>query len=170
MKVVNVTSIAILDQPLELTRIHEGIKGTVFYHKSRWLKMRLPPNNYYIAFYRSGKFLITQKDPEKTQEIAETVVKLLKNIDIDVKIIKIETMNIVVSDEVNLRMNLENLMRTLDIDKASYEPEQFSGLIYKDWGWSFLLFYTGKVIITGLKNIKDADSAIRLFKNVVESI
>lgn len=28
------------------------------YPKIAWLKMRLKPENYYIAFYRSGKFLI----------------------------------------------------------------------------------------------------------------
>lgn len=36
-------------------------------------------------------------------------------------------------------------------ENASYEPEQFPGLIFKDGRASFLLFHSGKMILQGLK-------------------
>ena len=32
---------------------------------AKWLKMRIKPENYYVAFYKSGKFLITGVKSEK---------------------------------------------------------------------------------------------------------
>ena len=41
-------------------------------HGARWLKMRLKPENYYTAFYKSGKFLITGvKSNDKLNEIVQ---------------------------------------------------------------------------------------------------
>ncbi len=135
--------------------------------KSPWLKMRLPPNNTYIAFYKSGKFLITTKNPEKIPLIAEQVLKLLIGIGLDLKIREINIHNVVIQDTVSLNTSLETLIANLNPRKAEFEPEQFPALVYKDWGVSFLLFSTGKVIVTGLKDVSDAEGMIERFKEVI---
>jgi len=54
MKVANVVIIVdLLKSPLDLDKIHKKIKNTEFTTlASRWLKMRLMPENLYVAFYR----------------------------------------------------------------------------------------------------------------------
>jgi len=167
MKIVNIVSTVTLSSPLDLTLIHERLPQTEIPGKSPWFMMRLPPDNTYIAFYRSGKFLVTTKDPEKLPIIAGKVLKLLIGIDVDVKIVRIKIHNIVVQDTISLNTSLESLIANLDPKKSEYEPEQFPGLVYKDWGVSFLMFSTGKVIVTGLEDVGDAEIVIEKFKKVL---
>lgn len=161
MKIANIVATVTLNTSLDLVLVHELLPQTEFHGKSPWLKMRLPPNNTYIAFYKSGKFLITSKDPEKISEIAEMVLLLLQRAGIDVRIVKSEIHNIVVQATIPLKMPLETLIANLDPKKASYEPEQFPALVYKDWGVSFLIFSSGKIIIAGLKDFKMVEEKIK---------
>jgi transcription initiation factor TFIID TATA-box-binding protein len=166
-KIANVVATASLTEPLDLILIHELLPQTELPGKSPWLKLRLQPDNTYIAFYKSGKFLITTKFPEKLDSIAQRVLDLLQEVDIDVEIVRIEIHNIVVSATISLNSSLESIIRNLDSRKASFEPEQFPALVYKDWGVSFLLFSTGSCIVTGLKNVEDAEEVIQKFKKTI---
>ena len=58
----------------------------------------------------------------------------------------------------------------MDVKKASYEPEQFPALVYKDWNVSFLLFSSGKVIQAGAKTVEKAVESIELFKDLIAKI
>lgn len=167
IKIANVVSTVTLNSPLDLNLIHSRLPFTEFPGKSPWLKMRIPPDNTYIAFYKSGKFLITVKDPNKIPDIAEAVLTLLHEADIDSQIVKIEIHNVVVQTKIKMIHSLESIIANLDPKKASFEPEQFPGLIYKDWGVSFLLFSTGSCIVTGLKDVDDAKPVIERLKKII---
>ena len=167
IKIANVVATVTLTAPLDLALIHERIPLTEFPGKSPWLKMRLKPDNTYTAFYKSGKFLITTKDPEKIDRIAQRVLEILHEIGIDVEIVKAEIHNFVIQAKIPLKGSLESLIVNLDPMKASFEPEQFPALVYKDWGVSFLLFSTGSCIVTGLKDFKDAERVIEKLKEVI---
>lgn len=169
MKIANIVSTVTLTSPLDLQLIHKRLPQTEIPGKSPWLKLRLPPDNTYIAFYKIGKFLIITKDPEKIPAIAEQVLTLLISINIDVKIVNIEIHNIVVQETISLNTSLESLIANLDPKKAEFEPEQFPALVYRDWGVSFLLFSTGKMIVMGLKDVKVAEKVIERFKEVISS-
>ena len=167
IKIANVVATVTLTAPLNLALIHERLPHTEFPGKSPWLKLRLKPDNTYTAFYKSGKFLITTKNPERLDSIAHRVVELLHDAGIDVEIVKIEIHNIVVQVTIPLEQSLESIIVNLNPRKASFEPEQFPRLIYKDWGVSFLLFSTGSCIVTGLKSINDAERIIQKFKKLL---
>jgi transcription initiation factor TFIID TATA-box-binding protein len=167
IKIANVVATVTLTSPLDLALIHERLPQTEIPGKSPWLMMRLPPDNTYIAFYKSGKFLITVKDPDRIGGIAEEVLDLLHKIDIDVEIVKAQIHNIVVQTKIPLKNTLESIIANLDRQKGSFEPEQFPALVYKDWGVSFLLFSSGSCIIAGLKDMKDAEPMIERFKEVI---
>lgn len=166
-KIANVVATVTLTAPLDLVLIHERLPQTELPGKSPWLKMRLKPDNTYIAFYKSGKFLVTTKFPERLDSIAQRVRDLLHGVDIDVEIVRIEVHNIVVSTKIPLNSSIESIVGNLDPRKASFEPEQFPALIYKDWGVSFLLFSTGSCIVTGLKNVDNAKQVIQKLIEVV---
>jgi transcription initiation factor TFIID TATA-box-binding protein len=167
MKIVNIVATVKLTAPLDLQHIHNSIDGTIRNPKVHWLQLRIPPDSTYIAFYQSGKFLVTAKSIEKLQKNIDIVLKLLKKAGIDVKGAKTEIHNLVISHPIELELTIENLMPVLDPKKASYEPEQFPALTYKDWGVSFLLFSTGSCIVTGAKNERQALDAIQNFQDLL---
>lgn len=65
------------------------------------------------------------------------------------------------------KLNLSNLMFYLPFDKTEYEPEQFPGLIYRidNPKVVFLIFSSGKCVITGAKDFEEAQYAEDLFKD-----
>lgn len=75
-------------------------------------------------------------------------------------------------DKVNLNKSLDYLIVAMDDSRASYEPEQFSGLMYKDKkvGINYLLFPSGKVVITGVKDIEIAKKEFKEFKRLIETL
>ena len=170
LKIANVVATVTLTAPLDLVLIHKRLPQTEIPGKSPWLKLRLKPDNTYIAFYKSGKFLITTKFPKRLDNIAQRVLDLLHDVDIDGEIVKIEIHNIVIVATIMLNSSLESIVANLDPKKASFEPEQFPALIYKDWGASFLIFSSGKVIVTGLKDMKDAKGVIKNLKEVIGAV
>jgi transcription initiation factor TFIID TATA-box-binding protein len=163
IKIANVVATVTLTAPLNLALIHERLPQTEIPGKSPWLKLRLKPDNTYTAFYKSGKFLITTKQQDKLDSIAQRVLTLLHDAGIDVEIVRLQIHNVVIQTSIPLRSSLESIVVNLDPKKASFEPEQFPALIYKDWGVSFLLFSTGSCIITGLKKVGDARQIIQKF-------
>jgi hypothetical protein len=84
--------------------------------------------------------------------------------------VKLEIHNVLINTSIPLKSSLESIVVNLDPKKASFEPEQFPVLIYKDWGVSFLLFSSGSCIITGLKKVEDANGAIQQFKETIEGV
>jgi len=170
MKIVSILAHVILDKALNLEQISKVFENATFPLKTKgWLKYRLPPENYYIAFYKSGKFSVSgQKNCNEVYSIANRVIKCLNEKGIELKIVKIKIINIVVLNEISLPSNLENILQKLDFYKVSYEPEQFPGLIYKDFGATFLLFSNGKLIITGIKDFKNIPNFISSFYNLIK--
>ena len=167
IEIANVVATVTLTAPLDLALIHELVPQTEFPGKSPWLKLRLKPDNTYTAFYKSGKFLITTKQPEKIDQIARQVLDILHDAGIDVAIVRTEIHNVVVKAKIPLNKSLESIIVNLDPKKAEFEPEQFPALVYKDWGVSFLLFSTGSCIVTGLKDFQDAGEMVERFKEVI---
>jgi transcription initiation factor TFIID TATA-box-binding protein len=72
LQIVNMVAIVKLSTPLDLGTLASALKGSEFGTSGgKWLKMRLQPENYYIAFYKSGKFLITgAKSMQEVDSIA----------------------------------------------------------------------------------------------------
>jgi transcription initiation factor TFIID TATA-box-binding protein len=167
MKIVNIVATVKLTAPFDLQHIHNSIQETTRNPKVHWLQLRIPPDNSYIAFYQSGKFLVTAKSMDKLQKNIDTVLKLLKNAGIDVRNAKTDIHNLVINYPIDLKSTIESLMPSIDPKKGSYEPEQFPALNYKDWGVSFLLFSTGNCIVTGAKSEKQALDAIQNFQDLL---
>jgi transcription initiation factor TFIID TATA-box-binding protein len=58
------------------------------------------------------------------------------------------------------------------LENTSYEPDQFPGLVYniEELGAILLVFSTGKIVCTGVKNFEDASKAIEIMKDKILSI
>lgn len=170
LEVVNIVATVKLSSRLDLQQLANNLENAES-SSSKWLKMRLPPENYYIAFYKSGKFLVTgARSPKVVNEIAERVLQILRTSGFDPSCEGITIHNVVMVGCVKLNVSLEKIICVLDNSKASYEPEQFPGLMYKGFGVTFLLFPSGKMVITGAKEIISGRDAAKKFKQIVEEI
>jgi len=169
MEIVNIISVAKLRNSLDLEVLNEKLENTEFNKGKTWLKMRLQPDNNYIAFYKSGKFLVTGlKSMEKVEDVVNRVSSLLKSSGIENPVERVNLSNIVLTDKMDLKISLENLIFNLDASKSSYEPEQFPGLFYKDdSGINFTIFNSGKIIITGVKDLEVAEEVLKKFKEII---
>lgn len=170
MKIVNIVAVAKMEKPFELEELYSKLNNTEM--ASTWLKMRLQPENYYIAFYKSGKFLITGiKDIKMVDTICSRVINLLKDAHINNSLANIEIKNLVMTDEIDLKSSLHHIILNLKTASSSYEPETFPGLFYKDdSGISYTLFGNGKIIITGFVDQELADNNLKKFKELIYAI
>jgi len=170
MKIVNIVITVKLPSELDLDFLNSQLKNSSRHSKHHWLKFRIPTDNSYIAFYKSGKFLMTVKSFEQADRNMKYVLSLLKKVNIPTKGSQSTIHNIVLSDNFESHISLEKLVAFLDRDKASYEPEQFPALIFKDNGVCFLIFSTGKMIITGSKTIQQGEERIKEFKDLIKKM
>ncbi|NLZ30404.1 MAG: TATA-box-binding family protein [Methanomicrobiales archaeon] len=172
MEITNVVATATLTTPLDLEHLQQHIEGSVLQKATgHWLKYRLQPENRYIAFYKSGKFLITGRGViESLDPLVQRILALIRSAGVDADVLRVDINNIVAKDTVALGAPLEAVIASLDPRKAEYEPEQFPALIYKDWGVTFLLFSSGSVIITGAKSVDIASEALRQFETLLARI
>ena len=59
-------------------------------------------------------------------------------------------------------------MSELNDYDASYEPEQFPGMNFKDdYGLTYLLFGSGKITITGVNSLNNLEEYVAEFKDLI---
>ncbi len=172
MKIVNIVATVILAESLDLNKVHEHLPGSKFPKAgSPWLQYRLQPENYYTTFYKSGKFLVTGvTSPDDIRPIADRIISILKKNALDVEISDICIHNFVVVDTIGHNVQFDKIIASLPDVNIEYEPEQFPGMIIKEDGLSFLLFSSGKIILTGVRNIESILPALKKFKKKIQNI
>ena len=115
------------------------------------------------------EFLITgTKSEEELNEVANNVVSFIQKHGIDNEIKNININNRVYMDQLDFEVDLEKLIVELNDYDASYEPEQFPGMNFKDnYGLTYLLFGSGKITITGVKSLDNLEEHVNEFKELI---
>ena len=172
MKIANIVAVTKMKKSFDLDFLSSKLDNTEFNKSKTWLKMRLKPKNNYVAFYASGKFLVTGvKSLIDLDDIIKRVIQKLRDSDINIEIDKITVSNIVLTDEIDFHSSLDVVISSLNSNNSSYEPEQFPGLFYKDVdGINYTLFTSGKIIMTGFKNLDVAKKNLKKFKELIGNI
>ncbi len=85
---------------------------------------------------------------------------------------RVAVTNIVCSYDIGKYINLNKVVITLNLENIEYEPEQFPGLVYriKDPKIVALLFSSGKIILTGGKNMEDIKRGLDFLEQKLEAI
>lgn len=84
---------------------------------------------------------------------------------------KIRPVNIVATLDLSTPINLELLMTYLSpTHTIRYEPKRFPGLIVKTASVSFLIFRTGKIVISGCKSEKEIEEAAKMILRSISKI
>jgi transcription initiation factor TFIID TATA-box-binding protein len=85
---------------------------------------------------------------------------------------RVAVTNIVCSYDIGNKINLNKVVMTLSLENIEYEPEQFPGLVYRiaDPKIVALLFSSGKIILTGGKNMEDIKRGLAFLEQKLGSI
>jgi len=80
--------------------------------------------------------------------------------------------NMVCSYDLGNKINLNKVVMTLSFESIEYEPEQFPGLVYRipDPKIVVLLFSSGKIILTGGKNMEDVEKGLAYLEQKLSSL
>jgi len=129
-----------------------------------------------LLLFRSGRCVAAgAKDINHVHEAVKILYDDLAANDFELwpfDAIDIMLQNIVVTHNIGVGLDLERLVISLPFEHSEYEPEQFPGLIYhiKDPAVVFLIFASGKCVISGSKTFDDVEAAIVKLKAEFDEI
>ncbi|MEM4773174.1 MAG: hypothetical protein QW648_04185 [Nanoarchaeales archaeon] len=85
---------------------------------------------------------------------------------------KWEANNVVVNVDLKTKLPLDKIASKLE--DATYDPEQFPGLIFRterdQKKVTILMFNSGKMVVTGLKSIKEAKEYVEYIRKILKEI
>jgi len=165
LKIENIVASSKFCDYLDLTDISSRIKDAE-YDKKRFPGVVLRMQNPKIAtlLFGSGKIVLTgAKNVESLSQGLEILAEILRGFGIEITYkLTYRIQNIVTSADLGIPINLNKIAVGFNLDRIEYEPEQFPGLVYRleEPKVVVLLFGSGKLIITGGKEMEDAKRAV----------
>lgn len=175
LKIENIVASGIIADSIDLNEVSKKVKNCELNTK------RFPGAVYRIEkpkiaslIFSSGKVVLTGiRDKQALTEGLNIIMKSLKSAGVKIhKEPKVAITNIVCSYDIGKSINLNKVVITLNLENIEYEPEQFPGLVYriKDPKIVALLFSSGKIILTGGKNLEDIKKGLDFLEQKLESI
>ncbi len=117
--------------------------------------------------FSSGKIICTGTKSLRDAKIAiDVIIKKLNAISVKVTgEPEIKVQNMVASGSVGGKLNLNEIV--FKFENTEYEPEQFPGLVYHlpESHITFLLFGTGKIVVTGAKSEKEIIESVYVLRD-----
>lgn len=167
---MNIVASATLGRQIDLEFISATLSGAEYEPEQfPGLVFRMKEPKVTSLMFRNGKIICAgAKRVEDVETAIGKMVMELRAIGVDVNDpSEIIVQNIVATASVDAHLNLDAI--AVGLDNTEYEPEQFPGLVYRmsDPKVVFLLFGSGKMVITGAKSREDAEMAA---DNIVESL
>jgi transcription initiation factor TFIID TATA-box-binding protein len=165
-KVVNMVASTRLTNNIDLNEVSAMLDIPYEQEQFPGMVYRVETPKVCLLLFRSGRCVAAgAKDADAVRQavkvlyddLAENHFELWGYEDIETNL-----QNIVVTHSIGYEIDLESLVISLPFDRSEYEPEQFPGLIYHldDPKVVFLIFASGKCVISGSKNFEDVESAI----------
>jgi len=129
---------------------------------NHWLQTRfeIDDKSKYVSFYRSGTCAIVGCNSfEELQQYVDLIKEVMSPV-IETNP-TLEIKNLVCVGELKKGIDLTHLAIAAGLEKVEYEPEQFPGLIYRapDLSAVLLVFASGKVVVTGITALEEADQS-----------
>ncbi len=175
LKIENIVASGVIADSIDLAEVSQRIPACELNTK------RFPGAVYRIEkpkiaslIFSSGKVVLTGiRNREALTEGLEIIMNSLREAGVacyDEP--RVAVTNIVCSYDIGKYINLNKVVITLNLENIEYEPEQFPGLVYriKDPKIVALLFSSGKIILTGGKNLEDIKRGLDFLEQKLESI
>ena len=175
LKIENIVASAKVTDYLDLPALASKIKDAE-YNKKRFpgVVLRMQDPKIAALVFGSGKVVLTgAKSIDSLSKGLNILGGLLRKQGIDIpKKLEYKIQNIVTSADLATPINLNKIAVGFNLDKIEYEPEQFPGLVYriKDPKIVVLIFSSGKIILTGGRNLEDIRKGLGVLEQKLESI
>ena len=151
-RVENIVATMDLGVSLDLERLAGSLPGAD-YDANRFPGLVLRLRNPKVAFliFKNGKVVCTgSKGEEDVRAGVKALVSMLRGRGVPIPIAPTSrVVNVVATCDLHAMVNVEKAVFLLG--NAFYDPEVFPGLVYVGFGVTFLIFYSGRVIVTGAK-------------------
>jgi len=175
LKIENIVASGVIADSIDLVALSNKVKNCEL-NKKRFpgAVYRIEDPKIASLIFSSGKIVLTgiRNNKALTDGLA-TIIKSLKEAGIDtLKEPQVAITNMVCSYDLGKYINLNKVVITLNVENIEYEPEQFPGLVYriKDPKIVVLIFSSGKIILTGGKNLEDIKKGLDILEQKLESI
>ncbi len=175
LKIENIVASGVIAESIDLVELSEKVTGCEL-NKKRFpgAVYRIQDPKIAALIFSTGKIVMTgiRNDKALADGLA-IVIKSLKEAGIEpLKEPKIKITNMVCSYNLGRYINLNKIVLTLSVENIEYEPEQFPGLVYriKDPKIVVLIFSSGKIILTGGKNLEDVRKGLDILEQKLESV
>lgn len=140
-------------------------------HKFAAATMRISEPRTTALAFASGNMVCTGAKNEALSRLASRkYVRLLQKHDVPVSFRDFKIQNIVAATNVNRTIKLNELSQAYG-PYVSYEPDLFPGLVFRTTSPKlvFLIFRSGKIVITGAKKREQIESTYdKLYQNVIK--
>jgi len=171
----NVVVSASVHRELPLEKLATQLEGAE-YNPEQFpgLILKLPMGEGKSSFllFSSGKIICTgTRSLKEAKKAIDRVVEEIESLGLPVtEKPDIEVQNMVASGSVGGPLNLNEII--FKFENTEYEPEQFPGLVYHlpNSHITFLIFGTGKVVITGGKSEDEMVEAVHVLRKQLEEI
>ena len=170
IRIENIVASAALNVIVPLEKIVSKMEG-MEYEPEQFpgLVYRMQKPKAAALIFGSGKIVCTgARSIGDVHEVFKKVVKIVQSTGVKVpRNFKVQVENIVSSAKLDGKLNLDKI--AFNLENSEYEPEQFPGLVYRmlEPKVAFLLFGSGKIVITGARTIQDVHIAVeKVFKKL----
>jgi transcription initiation factor TFIID TATA-box-binding protein len=175
LKIENIVASGVIADSIDLLEVSSKIKSCELNTK------RFPGAVYRIEnpkiaslIFSSGKVVLTGiRDKQDLKLGLDLIIQSLKEAGVDTyEEPQVAITNIVCSYDIGKYINLNKVVITLNLENIEYEPEQFPGLVYRiaDPKIVALLFSSGKIILTGGKNLEDIKRGLDFLEKKLANI
>jgi transcription initiation factor TFIID TATA-box-binding protein len=114
-----------------------------------------------IILYTSGKYIVRGgSEHENLHQANEQLLSALAELGVSYEDPDFDVRNLVCVCDVGKEIDLNRLMVEIGLENAEFEPEQFPGLVFHppDYDCVALVFSSGKIVVTGLKERQEIES------------
>jgi len=174
LKIENIVASGVIAESIDLEIVSKEVENCELNTK------RFPGAVYRIEnpkiaslIFSSGKVVLTGiRRKEDLQKGLDVIIGSLNKVGVKTVEPQVAITNIVCSYDIGKYINLNKVVITLNLENIEYEPEQFPGLVYriKDPKIVALLFSSGKIILTGGKNLVDIKRGLDFLEQKLENI
>ncbi len=166
-KIENIVASANLGENLDLEVLQKKYRDVIKKDNFPGVIIRISQPKATLLAFSSGNIILTGvKKMEHIPILTEKVIRKFKRSGLHInQIPSLTVQNIVASGDFHFRFNLDKIFFSLD--NSMYEPEVFPGLFYKmtDPKICFIIFSSGRIIITGAKSEKELWNSVKKFAN-----
>jgi len=175
LKIENIVASGVVADSIDLVEFSHNV-GNCELNKKRFpgAVYRIPDPKIACLIFSSGKIVMTGiRNKKALADGLAIVIESLKKVGVKpLKDPRVAITNMVCSYNLGKYININKLSVTLNLENIEYEPEQFPGLVYriKDPKIVVLIFSSGKIILTGGRNLEDVKKGLDFLEEKLATV